>query len=106
MGKYFIAQGKVTLKKMIQPDPYSNWSEMFWLPWIPASYKKLRSKLKKLGPGQHFLHYESIGPFCCHGNHSFKPICPKTICNQSPTPTMLHIKFDQDWPATLADIYV
>ena len=28
MGKYFIAQGQVTLKRMIQPGPNSNWSEM------------------------------------------------------------------------------
>ena len=29
---------------------------------------------------------------------SFYPICPKTLCSLSPTPVMLHIKFDQDWP--------
>ena len=63
MGKYFIAQGQVTLKKMIQPGPNSNWSEMFWLSWIPASLKKLRSKMKKLGPGQHFLHCKSMGKY-------------------------------------------
>ena len=39
-----------------------------------------------------------MGAFCCHGNQSFDPICPKTLCSLSPTPVMLHIKFDQDWP--------
>ena len=29
MGKYFIAQGQVTLTRMIQPGPNSNWSDMF-----------------------------------------------------------------------------
>ena len=24
--------------------------------------------------------------FCCHGNQSFDPICPKTLCSLSPTP--------------------
>ena len=27
---------------------------------------------------------------------SMDPICPKTLCSLSPTPMMLHIKFDQD----------
>ena len=37
---------------------------------------------------------------------SFDPICPKTLCNLSPTPMMLQIKFDQHWPAGLRDIQV
>ena len=35
-----------------------------------------------------------------------KPICPKTLCNLSPTLMMLHIKFDQRWPTGLRDIQV
>ena len=31
---------------------------------------------------------------------------PKTLCSLSPTPMMLHIKFDQDWPTGLRDIQV
>ena len=37
---------------------------------------------------------------------SFEPICPKTLCSLSPTPMMLHIKFDQDWPTGFRDIQV
>ena len=48
----------------------------------------------------------SMGAFCCHGNHSFDPICPKTLCSLFPTPVMLHIKFDQDWPTGFRDIQV
>ena len=44
--------------------------------------------------------------FCCHGNQSFDPVCPKTLCSLSPTPVMLHIKFDQDWPTGFRDIQV
>ena len=44
--------------------------------------------------------------FCCHGNQSLDPICPKTLCSLSPTPVMLHIKFDQDWPTGFRDIQV
>ena len=46
------------------------------------------------------------GGFCCHGNQSFDPICPKTLCSLSPIPVMLHIKFDQDWPTGFRDIQV
>ena len=34
----------------------------------------------------------------------FDPICPKTLCSLAPTPMMLHITFDQDWPTGLRDI--
>ena len=47
-----------------------------------------------------------MGAFCCHGNQSFDPICPKTLCSISPTPVMIHIKFDQDWPTRFRDIQV
>ena len=47
-----------------------------------------------------------MGAFCCHGNQSFDPICPKTLCSLSPTPMLLHIKFDQDWPTGFRDIQV
>ena len=53
-----------------------------------------------------FPHYKSMGAFCCHGNQSFDPICPKTLCSLSPTLMMFHIKFDQDWPTGLRDIQV
>ena len=41
-----------------------------------------------------------------HGNQSFDLICPKTLCSLSPTPVMLHIKFDLGWPAGFRDIQV
>ena len=30
----------------------------------------------------------------------------KTLCSLFPTPMMLHIKFDQDWPTGIRDIQV
>ena len=35
-----------------------------------------------------------------------RSISPKTLCSLSPTPMMLHIKFDQDWPPRFRDIQV
>ena len=45
-----------------------------------------------------FSHCKSIGDFGCRRNHSFDPICPKTLCSLFPTLMMLPIKFDKDWP--------
>ena len=61
-----------------------------------ASIKRIRSKMTEKKWRHRFPHYKSMGAFCCHGNQSFDPICPKTLCSLSPTPVMLHIKFDQD----------
>ena len=35
-----------------------------------------------------------------------RSICSKTLCSLSPTPMMLHIKFDQDWPTGFRDSQV
>ena len=53
-----------------------------------------------------FPHYKSMGACCCHGNQSFDPICPKILNSLSPTPVIIHIKFDQDWPTGFRDIQV
>ena len=73
---------------------------------VPASIKGIESKTTKKRWRHHFPYYKSMGDFCCHGNQSFDPICPKTLCSLSPTPVMLHIKFDQDWPTGFRDIHV
>ena len=71
---------------------------------LPASIKRIRSKTTEKRWRHHFPHYKSMGAFCCHGHQSFDPICPKTLCSLSPTPVMLHIKFDQDRPTSFRDI--
>ena len=76
--------------------------------------RELRSgKIKRIGSKatekrwrHHFPHCKSIGAFCCHGHQSFDPICLKTLCSLSPSPVMLHINSDQDWPTGLRDIQV
>ena len=69
-------------------------------------FKRIRSKTTEKRCRHHFPHYKSMGAFYCHGNQSCDPICPKTLCSLSPTPVMLHIKFDQDWPTGFRDIQV
>ena len=73
---------------------------------LPASIKRIRSKTTEKRWRHHFPHYKSMGAFCCHGNQSFDPICPKTLCSLSPPPVMLNIKLDQDWPTGFRDIQV
>ena len=73
---------------------------------LPASIKRIRSKMTEKKWRHRFPHYKSMGAFCCHGNQSVDPICPKAVCSLSPTPVMLHIQFDQDWPTGFRDIQV
>ena len=65
---------------------------------VTNKYKKDRIKNNREKVETSFPHYKSMGAFCCHGNQSFDPTCPKTLRRLSLTPMMLHIKYDQDWP--------
>ena len=73
---------------------------------LPASIKRIGSKTTEKRWRHHFPHYKSMGALCCHGNQSFDQICPKSLCSLSPTPMMLHIKFDQGWPTGFRDVQV
>ena len=73
---------------------------------LSASIKRIGSKTTKKRWRHRFPHYKPMGAFCCYGNQSFDPICPKTLCILSPTPVMLHIISDQDWPNGFRDIQV
>ena len=73
---------------------------------ITCKYKKDRIKNNQEKVETSFSHYKSMGAFCCHGNQSFDPICPKTLCSLPPNPMMLHMKFDQDRPTGFRDFQV
>ena len=96
MGIFPDAQGQLTLQSLVRSCRISNSSEMLWMFSLPASMKKIRSKMKALEWSQAFSHYNSKGAICCHGNQSSDPIWPKTYCSFSPTPVMLQIKFDHN----------
>ena len=84
----------------------SNSSEILCMSSLPASIKRIGSKTTEKRWRYHFPHYNSMGAFCCHGNQSFDPICPKTLCSLSLTPMTLHIKYDQDWLTGIRDIQI
>ena len=73
---------------------------------LPASIKRIGLKTTEKRWRHHFPHYKSMGAFCCHGNQSFDPICPKTLCDLFFTLVMLQIKFDPNWPTGFRDIQI
>ena len=75
MGIFPDAQGQLTPQSLVRSGGISNSSEMFSL---PASMKKIRSKMKALEWSQHFPHYNPMGAIRCHGHQSSGPIWPKT----------------------------
>ena len=78
MGIFPDAQGQLTPQSLVRFGRISNSSEMLWMFSLPASMKKIRSKMKALECSQHFPHYNPMGAIRCHGHQSSDPIWPKT----------------------------
>ena len=73
MGIFPDAQGQLTPQSLVQSGRISNSSEMLWMFSLPASMKKIRSKMKALEWTQHFPHYNPMGAIHCHG-HQIGPL--------------------------------
>ena len=78
MGIFPDAQGQLTPQSLVRTGRISNSSEMLWMFSLPASMKKIRSKMMALEWTQHFAHYNPMGAICCHGNQSSDPTWSKT----------------------------
>ena len=78
MGIFPDAQGPLTPQSLVRSGRISNSSEMLWMFSLPASMKKIQSKMKALEWTQHFPHYNPMGAIRCHGHQSSDPIWPKT----------------------------
>ena len=98
MGIFPDAQSQLTPQSLVLSGRISKSSEMVLMSSLPASMKKIRSKMKVLECSQHFPHYNPMGAICCHRHQSSDPIWPKTYCSLSPTPMMVPIIFHYDWP--------
>ena len=61
------AQGQLTPQSLVRSGRISNSSEMLWMFSLPASMKKIRSKMRALECSQHFPHYIPMGAIDCHG---------------------------------------
>ena len=77
-GDFPDAQGQLTPQSLVRSGRTLNSSEMLWMFLLPASMKKIRSKMKALEWTQHFPHYNPMGAICCHGNQSSNPTWSKT----------------------------
>ena len=60
MGIFSDAQGQLTLQSLVRSGLISNSSKMLRMFLLPASMKKIRSKMKALEWSQHFPHYNPI----------------------------------------------
>ena len=78
MGIFPDAQGQLTPHSLVRSGRIWNLSEMLWMFLLPASMKKIRSKMKALEWSQHFSHYNPMGAIGCHGHQSSDPIWSKT----------------------------
>ena len=78
MGIFQIAQGQLTPQSLVRSGRISNSSEILWMFSLPASMKKIRSKMKALEWTQHFPRYNPMGAIRCHGNQSSNPTWSKT----------------------------
>ena len=78
MGIFQNAQGQLTPQSLVESGPNLNLPEILWLSSLPASMKKIRSKMKVLEWTQHFPHYNPMGAIRCHGNKSSDPTWSKT----------------------------
>ena len=54
MGIFPGAQEQLTPQSLVRSGRISNWSEMLWMSSLPASMKKIRSKMKALEWSQHY----------------------------------------------------
>ena len=77
-----------------------------YLSSLPSSLKQICPKTTEKRWIHRLPHYKSMCAVCCHVNHSFDSICPKTLCSLSPIPMVLQIQLYQDWPTGLRDIQV
>ena len=78
MGIFPAPQGQLTPQSLVRSGHISKSSEMLWMFLLPASMKKIRSKMKALEWTQHFPHYNPMGAICCHGNLSSNTTWSKT----------------------------
>ena len=89
MGNFLDAQRQLT-QSVVRPGQNSNSFEILCMFSLPASIKRIGSKTTEKRWRHRFPYYKSMGAFCCHGNQSFDPICPKTLCSLSPTRDATH----------------
>ena len=77
MGIFTDAQGPLTPQSLVRSGRISNWSEMLWMSLLPASMKKIRSKMKALEWTQHYTAIFQIDPLVAE-IFEFENVYPQT----------------------------
>ena len=78
MGIFPDAQAQLNPQSLVRSGRISNSAEMLWMSLLPASMKKIRSKMKALECSQHFPHCNPMEGIYCHGNQSSNPTWSKS----------------------------
>ena len=104
MGIFPDAQGQLTLQSLVRSGRITDPSEMLWMFSLPASMKKIRSKMKALECSQHFPHYNPMGAIRCHGHQSSD--LAQNLMQPFPHPNDASDKFGCHRPTGLRDIHV
>ena len=84
LWEIFRPQGQLTPSSVVRSGRNSNSSESLCMFLLPPNIKRIGSKTTEKRWRHHCPHHRSMGAFCCHGNQSFDPICPKILCSLSP----------------------
>ena len=79
MGNFLDAQGQLTSLSVVRSGRNSNSSEISYMSSLPTSIKRIGSKITEKRWRHRFPDYKPMGAFCCYGNQSFDPVCPKTV---------------------------
>ena len=88
MGIFPDAQGQLTPQSLVRSGRISNSSEMLWMSSLPASMKKIRSKIEALGCSQHYTFNFSdaqgqitleLVVVSCRNLSSFKVLCISSL---------------------------
>ena len=86
MGIFPDAQGQLTPQSLVWSGRISNSSEMLWMFSLPASMKKIRSKMKALEWTQHFPHYNPFGSYLLPWKPEFQPYLVQNLMQSIPHP--------------------
>ena len=86
MGIFPDAQGQLTPQSLVRSGRISNLSEMILMFLLPASMKKIQSKMKVLEWTQHFPHYHPMGAIRCHGHQSSDSNLAQNLMQPFPHP--------------------
>ena len=86
MGIFPDAQGQLTPQSLVRSGRISNSSEMLWMFSLPASMKKIRSKMKALEWTHHFPHYNPMGAIRFHWKPEFQFYLVQNLMQSIPHP--------------------